>query len=45
MGDILALIESWNELHEVNEDGDNLNKFFNVLKKYNLGENVDIKFQ
>ena len=45
MGDILALIDDWNELHEVNEDGDNLNKFFNVLRKYNLGENVDIGFQ
>lgn len=44
MGDILTLIESYNELNEVNEDGDNLHKFFNVLRKYNLGDNIDIKF-
>ena len=45
MGDILALIDDWNLLNEVNEDGDNLNKFFNVLRKYNLGEHVDYEFQ
>jgi hypothetical protein len=45
MGDILALIDDWNLLNEVNEDGDNLNKFFNVLRKYNLGEDVNYEFQ
>jgi hypothetical protein len=37
MGDILTLIESWKELNEVNDDGESLNKFFNVLRKFNEG--------
>ena len=45
MGDILALIEDWKELNEVNEDGDGLQKFFNVLKRYNLGTDVGVDFR
>lgn len=41
MGDILSLIESWRELYEVNEDDDNMHKFFNVLKKFNNGYMID----
>ena len=44
MGDILALIESWKELNEVNEDGDNLNRFFNVLRKFNNMEILDLEW-
>ena len=45
MGDILTLIESWKELNEVNEDGDNLNRFFNVLRKFNNMESLDLEWQ
>ena len=40
-GDFLDILTSYNTLHEIYEDSENLQKFFGVLKKFNWGQDID----
>ena len=45
MGDFIEILIKVKEIEAEVEDGDNLTRFFYVLKRFNGGKNINIKFK
>ena len=41
MGNFLNILQMYNNFFEINNDSDELNKFFGVLNRFNHGANLD----